>query len=93
MLIVQCEEHLAKVREEARKLNVEDKLQNRLDYLANYACPVEDPERTRCLLFTDFAPLSFAFTWERRNDEGDYEYWMNGGLIYHDSQKEWGVHT
>jgi hypothetical protein len=83
MLIVheEVQPHLEKVREFARSMNLEEKLERQLDYLGSYACH-EDPERTRCQLYTDFAPHSFTFVMERKNPLGEYERWFNGGLIY-----------
>lgn len=37
----------------------------------------------------DYAPFSFGFWFKKNgNDIG-----MNGGIIYHDQEKTWGVHT
>lgn len=63
-------------------------LASTLMYLHTYANHNDGPTRhgidkTRCTLHPDFAPLSFAFRMDRRNDQtGEYEYWFNGGLIY-----------
>lgn len=51
-----------------------------LAYLDTYA----NHRDTRCVLFKDFAPLSFAFTMEvRKSPEEEYRQWFNGGLIFH----------
>lgn len=59
----------------------------KLEYLNTYACRGDgqeiDRKRTRCRLFEDFAPLSFVFVMEIRQDDGKYERWFNGGLIFH----------
>jgi hypothetical protein len=61
MLEIECQEHFDKVVEFARAQGREDQLRERLDYLDNFA----GRERTRCRLFTDFAPQSFCFVIER----------------------------
>jgi len=78
-------------------------LQKQLDYLGSYACKTSgneiDPERTRCILYSDFAPLSFQFTMQKRTALGDYVDWFNGGLIFWDhadndhDHPHWTVHT
>lgn len=57
-------------------------LKSRLEYLDTYA-DHEKKGLTRCRLFKDFAPYSFAFVMEKRTQEGDYKRWFNGGLIFH----------
>tara|TARA_Y100000310_G_scaffold194826_1_gene194838 strand:- start:304 stop:645 length:342 start_codon:yes stop_codon:yes gene_type:complete len=80
----QCQEYLASVQAFAESVQTDEgqDLDSRLAYLAGYACH-NTPEDTRCRLFPDFAPQSFAFTMERKNKAGQYEYWFNGGLIFH----------
>lgn len=63
------------------------KLKQRLQYLRTYAngpgCTYEGGH-TRCVLYPDFAPLSFAFVMQKRQSaHTPWEYWFNGGLIYH----------
>lgn len=83
-LDIRCEEHLAKTKEFAKKVGKMDNLQQRLDYLANYACPENDPEHTKCELMHDFAPHSFYFNMlVKKKDTGEYVHWFNGGLIWH----------
>ena len=51
-----------------------------LAYLDTYASHRD----TRCQLYKDFAPLSFAFMMQvRKSPEGEFENWFNGGLIFH----------
>jgi len=85
MLVVQCEEYLAQVRAKADELGLRKDLEDKLDYLATYACrsrEPEDPTYTRCLLFKDFAPLSFEFVMEVKEEDGSYKRWFNGGCIF-----------
>lgn len=77
MLVVQCEDRLAKARAWAEKVGLTDQLQGQLDYLEGYS-----DRETRCQLYTDFAPHSFGFTMEVKRD-GEWVRWFNGGLIYH----------
>jgi hypothetical protein len=85
MLNIKCEEHLAKVREFAKIRGIEEKLQQRLDYLDTYA---EGDERglTRCDLYAD-GDYSFYFRMLKRQPDGlmpgSYAYWFNGGMIYY----------
>ena len=81
MLSVQCQEYFDQVMDGAETLGAKTLLQEQLDYLGDYACH-GDPESTRCSLFYDFADLSFSFLMEKRDSEGNYQRWFNGGLIY-----------
>ena len=81
-----CKEYLADVRATADKLGKRDKLEKELAYLDAYACNEEDdPEHTNteCVLTKDFAPLSFNFTINKKQDDGSYQPWFFGGLIFH----------
>lgn len=65
-------------------------LRNGLLFMHQYACYREDGPgfdlgKTRCELFKDWAPLSFAFRVFRGAD-----YWFNGGLIFHGSHDNGG---
>lgn len=107
MLDVRCGEYLTQVRAEAFKLGIRKNLEDNLRYLETYACQVEDDgppapwsyhptrlelNRAKCVLMSDHAPLSFYFELYIRKD-GEYKFWMNGGLIFHKSSNEWSVHT
>jgi hypothetical protein len=95
-----CSEYFQSVLTEAKALGPKalESLQDRLEYLGTWACMrdgVLDPERTRCVLYKDFALLSFGFEILQRNEAGEYTvHMMNGGLIFHgDKDRRWGVHT
>jgi hypothetical protein len=90
--------------EEGQKLLTN--FQEKLDYLGTYACDKENPHKTRCDLYIDFADLSFSFAMHKKNEKGEYEHWFNGGLIYHGPHKTkdplsvcigkedgWSIHT
>ena len=84
----QCEDYMREVKLAAKASGQLENLEERLAYLATYACNMDDPEegdpeRTRCKLFKDFSPLSFVFHMEQRQANGEYKFWFNGGLIYH----------
>jgi hypothetical protein len=92
MLVPKCgAEYLQEVRAMADKIGKRESLEKALDYLDTYACRVDGPDgktvldrtRTRCLLFKDFAPLSFEFLIQRRQPDGSYADWFNGGCIFH----------
>lgn len=72
MLVIHDPEYLDLVRDFAKSMGLEQQLQQKLDYLAEYG----DGNNT-CKLGKDFAPHSFIFTMFR-----DGSYWFNGGLIY-----------
>lgn len=63
-----------------------------LKYLDEYA-EHGDRGRTRCRLFSDWAPHSMAVDMELRGDDGTYRRWFNGLLHYHSPSREWSVHT
>lgn len=98
-LKVENEEHLAAVKTFAAKAGRAAELQEKLDYLATYACFVReseadeghlDADRTRCVLYADGAPYSFGFTMMRRQADGSYTYWFAGGLLFHGSHDGFG---
>lgn len=69
--------YLDEVKAFAERAGKTEQLQKQLDYLANYS-----QSETRCLLFRDFAPMSFYFEIQRRSDAATLERWFNGGLIF-----------
>jgi hypothetical protein len=59
-------------------------LKNRLDYLNGYGGKNSDgTDRTRVRLFKDFAPYSFGFVIESKDDNGEWSTWFHGGLLFH----------
>lgn len=79
-----CEERLAEVRAFADGLGPQwrKQLEEQLEYLGTFA-EHGDEGKTRCDLFTDFAPYSFYFLMQKRQEDGTYKTWFNGGLIFH----------
>ncbi len=78
------EEVLAK----ADEIGLEEQLQNQLKFLAEYGCWREDGtpgnfNQTRCELYKDFAPLSFGFVMKKLGKDRDYQFFFNGGLLFH----------
>ncbi len=90
MIVDQSEGRLVEARAHADKIGLRDQLEKQLTYLAEYACQT-DPNRTRCVLYTDFAPMSFYFVMFVKKEIGEapncpddgYKRWFNGGLIFH----------
>ena len=78
MLEDKTDGYLEEVKELAVKINKLDELEERLDYLRDYS-----PEETRCLLYKDFAPMSFYFQMQTMNKEDVWQNWFNGGLIFY----------
>ncbi len=79
MLTVQDEEYFRTVWDFAETVNATDRLQSQLDHLEALG---PDGKESRCLLFPDFAPHSFAFAIEVRVESGEWRRWLHGGLIY-----------
>jgi hypothetical protein len=81
-----CRIYFHEVSAKAEELGLYDALKKQLDYLDGYACHDGDKTKTRCTLFKDFAPLSFAFNMDIRDEAtGEYRSWFNGGLIFYGS--------
>jgi len=81
MIEIQNQEHFDKIKAFAESTGRMKQLQEKLDYLGTYA----DHERkglTKCVLGYDFAPYSFSFLMMKKDDNGEYQRWFNGGLIY-----------
>ena len=78
MLIVENQEHFDKVHEFARSVGAEAELQKQLDFLAGFG---GDAAKTRCHLYSDFAPHSFFWRMEHSSID-DWQPGLMGGLIY-----------
>ena len=92
MLKVINAEHYEKELVKARENGSIENLEERLEYLNQYSVGGHaDPERTIVELGWDFA--GFSLLWKIRQEDGEYKPWINGGLIYHDSDNSWSVHT
>lgn len=92
-IIDRTEGTMAKVIAKAKELGLwkgtKCSLFRKLVYLATYAnrrgCSHDRKKPlggTRCVLYRDWAPLSFSFRIERRDLNGEWVHWFNGGLIY-----------
>lgn len=93
MLVIVSEDYFGRVVDFAKRTGRQAQLQQQLDYLATYACHDEggDKEKTRCKLVVDFAPASFNFVMERRKTpDSPYEFWFNGGLVFHGNHDGFG---
>jgi hypothetical protein len=80
-----CKDRLDEVRAFADSLGDDwrKQFEERLEYLGTYAEHGEDG-KTRCDLYTDFAPHSFYFVMHLRDKSTcEYKEWFNGGLIFH----------
>lgn len=89
-LVIENQEHFDVVKKFAEEAGRMEELQKELDYLGNYACTEEDPDRTRCRLGYDFSPYSFYFIMDVKDNNGGYKRWFNGGLIYHGNHDRGG---
>ena len=79
-LKIECEEHLQKAREFAAKIGKTESLEKNIKLLDEWGKEFSFP--MRCRLMSDFAPHSFYWILEREKS-GVWEFYMNGGLIYH----------
>lgn len=82
--MIQCdEEYMKSVRAFAESRGLTSKLEKTLSYLDGYA-DHDKNGRTQCRLFKDWAPYSFRFSMMvRKSPESPYEFWFNGGVIFH----------
>ena len=90
MLDIQNQEHFDKVKAFAEATGCMEQLQDRLNYLDAYGNH-ERQGMTKCVISYDFAPHSFSLLMMRRDENGEYQRWWNGGLIFHTDH--WSVHT
>ena len=96
---------LVRAFEFAARENLVDQFLDRLGYLRTYG---EPETRTRCTLWNSCGSgdQDLDFTVDRvRVDTGtglpqldgggqpDFVPWFNGGLVYHEHTRTWGVHT
>jgi len=78
-----CINYLSETRDFAKSVGLLNDLEAQLSYLSGYACRDEETDRTICNLYPDFAPHSFYFVMELKNEETkEYNRWFNGGLIF-----------
>lgn len=61
--------------------------------LSRVAFPTFFGQKARTIVYNDFAPYSLGFSVQVQDKNGAWKFAMNGGFIYHHSEKEWGIHT
>lgn len=61
--------------------------------LTRLAFPTFFGQKTRTIVYNDFAPLSLGFSVQTQDKSGAWKFAMNGGFIYHQNEKEWSIHT
>lgn len=103
MLIIKNQEYFDKVCKFANDNNLMGEFLRTLVYLDDYGCiqridgfdSSRNKELMKVLLFPDHMENSFYFEMYRLNENGTYteKFWMNGGMIYFDSDKSWSIHT
>jgi len=57
---------------------------DKLNYLHEYS------KDSKCILYKDFAPMSFGFTMFKKTENGEWKRWFCGGLIFHGSFDGYG---
>lgn len=82
MLKIDNQEHFDEVKAFAESSGRMKQLQEKLDYLDTYA-DHESKGLTQCVLGSDWAPNSFSFLMMKKDANGEYQRWFNGGLIFH----------
>lgn len=103
MLIIKNQEYFDKVCAWANENNLMGEFLRTLVYLDDYGCvqrsegfdSSRDKELMHVMLFPDHSEHSFYFEMYRKKDDGSYgeKFWMNGGMIYFESDKRWSIHT
>lgn len=89
MLNIIDSDYFNEVKEFAEKVGKEENLKEKLDYLSTFA-DHNNEGLTRCDLYKDFAPYSFYFVINRKDKDGEFQGWINGGLIFHSSHDGFG---
>ncbi len=74
------DKELAAARQFAGQFGLAENLERQLTVLEHFG---GKDRSTRCTLFHDFAPYSFAFQMEVQKKDGTWVDWFNGGLIFH----------
>lgn len=88
MLEIKCDDYFKKVAEFAEKKGLKDKFEKQVNYLRTYG-DKDQTGRFKVILNKDFAPASFSVSWFMKNAQGEYEFFCNGGMIYHGDQSGW----
>lgn len=90
MLVIENQSHFDEVVAHAKAIGLYEgndnnqSLKGRLDHLARYGGKSADgSDRTRVRLFKDFAPYSFGFVIESKDENDDWSAWFQGGLLFH----------
>lgn len=86
MINDQTNGYLDQVKQFAERTGQLDQLKDKLLYLGRYAC--NDGRVTRCNLMKDFAPKSFYFVMDLKQEgepDSAFKTWFNGGLIFYDA--------
>lgn len=87
-------EEFMRIVQELHHFKLYDTFERKLCYLHNYSSTWCDSAATRCTLAPDrLENWSFDFLMEKRDEFGNYFTWFHGGLVYHESDQSWGVHT
>jgi hypothetical protein len=89
MIEIKCDEYFNEVKKMAKRLGKLEQFESQLEYLNSYANH-DDSENTKCIIFKDFAPLSFEFLMMKKQEDGSYKNWFNGGLIFHGQVDNFG---
>ena len=80
MLICQNKDHMNKVVKFAKKTGKIKSLVENLKFLNEYA----GKQNTRCLIRKDWGTEpNFVFEMQRKDQEGNYRFMFNGGLLFH----------
>ena len=82
MLSIENIQYFTQVKDFAKRKGLLNQLEEHLMHLDTYA-EHGNRGKTRCSLFKDFAPYSFRFFVLKKDENDNYKFWFNGGLIYH----------
>lgn len=71
-----------------------DSLLDKLDYLKHYGENNEDIDFRITINGGDRGGFDVCWETKKKNEsDNEFKYWMNGGLIHHDFDNSWSVHT
>lgn len=91
VLIIKCPDYFNLVQSEVVDAGLGAEFVAAFERLNSYASYIDD---YRCLIHQDFAKWSFHFGMEIKKDGNpNWQHFMNGGLIYHESTRNWQTHT
>jgi len=82
----------ATIKKLAQENHSIESLEKQLTYLHCYGGLEGDPTHIKVDLYPSKG-LYFDVAWFKKSTAGIYEPWMNGGLVHHEHDNTWSIHT